>query len=219
MVGNRQPLKVRREGRVRPGDAPDIACMVDGRVKVGVIANPGGHGVFNLTHLDKTASQRVGLRRRCPDFKQGEQTVAKGLPCKWPHRKKFVQRCLRTGPGGEQSQTGQRVAVAQAGQVNDLVANCHAATKGLALCDSAEDGEGQVLNREIAVGCIGRLDPALGGRVVGVVQRGQVDGHVRLFLKNFLINYAAAIRRSSKIATARIQPADAPRILCEKHEM
>ena len=63
----------------------------------------------------------------------------------------------------------------------------------------------QVLDREVTVRVIGRIQPAARGRVMGVVNSRHTAW--------------AGISRSSKIATARVQPAEAPRILCGKQEM
>jgi hypothetical protein len=210
MVGNRHPLEVRRQRGIRPGDAPDIAGMVDRGVEVGVVADARRQAVAG-SGLRHQAGAQLGLLLGTGGVQQQcEQRMAQAAPGIRAQEHEGVQRVLRRHLAmGARHALQQGSPGGQRRQIDDLVANGHAAAQRVLVGPVAELGKRQVLDRELGV-AVGRGQPAAGRRVVGVVERvhhGQA------------CPYLDAISASSKIATARVQPAEAPRILCGKHEM
>ena len=68
-----------------------------------------------------------------------------------------------------------------------------------------EYAERKILKREVAPRRLGAGHPALRRRIMGEVEHGSGQW--------------LACKAASKMATARVQPADAPRILCGKQLM
>jgi hypothetical protein len=178
VIGDGNPLKVRGDGLVGPEHFSDVARVMDGGVEVRVIADTGRHAVFNRNLRHQAGSQGRHLLAAGLAFKQGEQAVAQGLPRTGTHGEKIIQAGLRAGRRGLRRQAVQTARGADMGQVDHLVANGHATAKGLVAKVMPEHGEGQVLDRKIAAGRIGRRQPACRCRVVGGVELhgGQTPG-------------------------------------------
>ncbi|TXT35722.1 MAG: hypothetical protein FD135_4739 [Comamonadaceae bacterium] len=129
--------------------------------------------------------------------------MAQGRPGALAHGHEGVQRGLGAGQASLLRQALQQAGLAQGGQIQHLVANGHRTAKGLIAGAAAQHGKGQVLDREICAAGVGGFKPAFNQGVVGGVA----------------LHHGKVFRRSSKMATARVQPAEAARILCGKHEM
>jgi hypothetical protein len=209
MVGNRDPLEVGGQRIIRPGDAADIAGMVDRGVEIGVVADARRQAKAG-SGLRHQAGPQLGLLLGTGGVQQQcEQRMAQAAPGIRAQEHEGVQRVLRRHLAMGARHALQQGSRGQRRQVDDLVANGHAAAQRVLVGPVAELGKRKVLDRELGV-AVGRGQPAAGRRVVGVVERvhhGQA------------CPYLDAISASSKIATARVQPAEAPRILCGKHEM
>ena len=168
MVGNRQPLEVVGQGIVRPRQPADVARVVNGGVEVGVVGNPAGQAHFRGRLRQQAGLQR--RRRQAVGAQQVEQRVAQRAPGRAAQRKEVVQHAAAAGARRVQGQALQRGGLTQRRQVQDLVANRHAAAKGFAAAGAAEYAERQVLDREIGAGLVGRGQPAARLAVVGAVQ-------------------------------------------------
>ncbi len=206
MVRDRQPLEVGRERVVRPDHAAHVARVVDGGVEVGVVTNARGHAVFGFGLRHEARAQRVHARAARAGLEQVEQRVAQRAPGGRAHGQKFIEGVARAGIHRLCRRARHRVVARNGRQVDHLVANGHASAKRFAGCLASEHAEGQVLDREVGARCVGGFQPAAGAGVVRVVEFHGVQA-------------AVACNASSKMATARVQPAEAPRILCGKHEM
>ena len=185
--------------------------MVQRGVEVGIVADTCGHRELDVFLWNQTVAQRINLGTIKSFFQQLEQTMPQRLPGLGAHSKKVIQCRLRTGLRGSLCQPVKAIGQRDLREVNDLIADGDTAAKSLAAAGPAKHCKRQVLNREIAALCIGGCDPAFCKHAVGGVGVVQLLCHARA--------QAGAIKRSSKIATARVQPADALRILCGKQEI
>ena len=207
MVGDGHPLEVGRQWVIRPRNAPDVARVVDGGVEIGVVGHLGRHAV-NRPGLRDQAGLHGGLGVRCrvagQQCKQGMAQCGPGFGAgghegvQAQHRLARHRRCFQR----RRREAGQQFFAVQRSQVKHLVADSDTGSPRQVFAAFGKHGVGQVLDGEVRV-AIGRGQPAAGGGIVGVVDCVHTE----------------AINLSSKIATARVQPADAPRILCGKQEM
>ncbi len=128
--------------------------MVDPGEEVAVVADRDRQEELRLLHRHEMLLQALLVPR--PDRERAREfapQLARGLAS---HRGEPVQR--RAG------------AHAERGEIQDLVADRHAAARRLLVAFALEDAERQVLDRKIAAGLMRRLDPALERRVVRVVE-------------------------------------------------
>ncbi|MDT4838898.1 hypothetical protein FQZ97_726710 [compost metagenome] len=131
--------------------------------------------------------------------------MAQRLPGGRAEREEIVERGQGSRARAIEREAFHVRARRQRREVEHLVADGHATAKRLGAAGAAEHRIRQVLDRKVAARGVGRSDPAAGAGVVRVVEFDHVQ--------------TDAISASSKIATARVQPAEAPRILCGKQLM
>ena len=175
VIADGDPLVVRHQRVVGAKEFPHVRRVEDRRIKIRVVADArgdqqgdsadrrqAGHAfcaaLFPACFLRKRARQR-NTQRRPVRPAEGHQRVERGF-------------CTsgRSDCGGSSESEG----LCKCGNVEDLVANGHATAR---LCASgAEDAEGQVLDREVAAGSVGGVDPAAARGVVGFV-----EGHQLIF--------------------------------------
>jgi PAS domain-containing protein len=104
-------------------------------------------------------------------LRAAEQTaMAQGAPGGRTVGQKMVKRGFSRSGQRLRAQATQHAGCARRSHVNDLVANGHAAAKGLVAAGAAKHRQRQVLDRKVAAICVGRGHPTGGICVVGVVQ-------------------------------------------------
>jgi hypothetical protein len=183
--------------------------VVDRGVKVGVVAHLHRQPHLHLALRQQASTERALYQKVGVITEQAMQAVAQRPPGRLAHGHEAIERGLRGGHAGLLGQAVEQAERGQLRQVQHLVANGHTAACGLKAraCEARKHAMRQVLQGKVAARRLGRGHPAAR---LGRVREVQLNGGAHALL---------VIKASSKIATARVQPAEAPRILCGKHEM
>ena len=206
VVGNRQPAEIARHqavGILRLDGTAHVARVVQRGVEIRVVADLRRQVHLRILQRQQTFAQprlRGGGRATVQQFKHA---VAQRTPGRAASAHEGVEGWRRRELGGVLRGPAQQAAGGQRRQAQCRVADGDRGARRLARGRAADDPQRQVLDREIGV-AVGAIQPTARGGVMGVVEPGHVE---------------EPISASSKIATARVQPAEAPRILCGKHEM
>ena len=209
VIGDRQPLEVGRQRVVGSNDAADVPRVMDRRVEVGVVADARRQRELDFGSRHKAGAHRFAAARVCAVRAAGRTGHGAGRARRQGRapRSRSASR-LRAGRASERASSASMDVAASAPRSTAGRRSRHRRGKArrcrrVGTPRTAGSGsESRRGRRRAATQLPGR-------RVVGVVQ--QVRSRCRA--------HAAAISASSKIATARVQPADAPRILCGKQLM
>ena len=151
-------------------------------VEIGVVADSRRQGEFRLALRDERGGEFRGARRaRAQTLREA---AAQRDPRLAAERHQAVQRRLHAGRerlGAEPFERSQHIERAE---VEHAVTDGDAAAEVLPAPQSAEDGERQVLDGEVAAGQVGGLHPAAQLRIMSRVEGG---GHPWGSLKRFVI--------------------------------
>ncbi len=145
MVADRNVFIVRQQRIVRPKHAPDVRCVKDRGVEIGVVADFDRHQKGALVDRMKPFPGRIGVVG--PQRAADRKTELGAGPA--PQRHQLIQRCV-------------------AGHVQDLIADPDSRPwRGRAV---AVDAEGKILDRKVRVGSVGRFHPTLQRRIVRFIE-------------------------------------------------
>jgi len=160
VVADRHPLVIGQQRVVRPQHLAHVGSVMDAGEEVAVIADVDRQEELCLLHRQQVFREPlVAFLRR----QSSRKLPAQALPATAAQGSDPVQR--RPGLDGER------------GEIEDLVADGHAAARRFARSFALEDAERQVLDREVAPRRVRRLDPAFQPGIM----RG-IEGHRRFFL-------------------------------------
>ena len=170
VVTNRYPFVIGQQGVVGAELLAGVGGVVNGCEEVGVVTNAGGHVVFGLGLWDQASLQRGLLG--CTFAQCAGQGQAQGAPSRRAHGHQGIElvlcACLdhRAGVAGDHTAGGHR------SQVQNLISNGHAAAERFLGALASKRRKGQVLDRKVSPGCVGRAHPAAQRGVVGFIQQG-----------------------------------------------